>query len=115
MSEYIERRKYERINVNIPIKYREIISDDIITREILLCNSRCINISRGGMRILTAEKWSGNEDRLVEAEFVMSGRVIRLIARVVWESFDSSTGMNRSGIEFIVIKSGDLEVIGQIA
>jgi c-di-GMP-binding flagellar brake protein YcgR len=114
MSEYIERRMYGRVNVNIPVKYREIISDRITAPEMLNQDSRCVNISRGGMQLITGRKWVGTDESLVETEFIMSGRAIRIIGRVVWHVSDPS-GMCRSGLEFIVIKSGDLEVIGQIA
>jgi c-di-GMP-binding flagellar brake protein YcgR len=114
MNIYIERRKYKRINVSIPVKYREVTSDSVAAHGELIHDLRCVNISRSGMQIISDEKWSGKDECLIEAEFIMSGRVIRLIARVVWKIFDNSIGMHKSGIEFIVIKSGDLEVIGQI-
>jgi c-di-GMP-binding flagellar brake protein YcgR len=114
-EDFLDRRKYRRVNVNIPVKYRVISSDDISSVERLSRNSKCVNISRGGMQIVTEEEWEANDEKLIEAEFIMSGRKIRLIAHVVWAGYDSAVKKYRAGMEFIVIKSGDLEVIGQIA
>lgn len=111
----VDQRKYRRVNVNIPVKYREIDVDEIIVSGKSLKASECVNISRCGMQLLTDAKWDREEDQLVEAEFVMSGKVIRIIADIAWTGFDSQINKFRTGVEFIAIKSGDLEVIGQIA
>jgi len=114
-NDFLERRQYRRVNVRIPVRYREINSDEIIVSKKILQNSECLNISRGGMQLITGDGWEKQDDKLIEAEFIMSGRNIRLIAHIAWSVFDSQIKKFRTGVEFIAIKSGDLEVIGQIA
>ena len=114
-NDFLERRRYRRVNVSIPVKYREVNSDEIIESTKILHDTECVNISRGGMQILTQDEWKKEEDKLIEAMFVMSGRNIRLIAHAAWSCYDASIKKFRTGVEFIAIKSGDLEVIGQIA
>lgn len=111
----IERRRYKRVNVSIPVRCREIATEEITRSGKMLRVTECVNISRGGMQLLTDEGWSQADDRLIEAEFVMSGRKMRLIAHIAWTHFDAQLKKTRTGVEFIAIKSGDLEVIGQIA
>ncbi len=114
-EDFIERRQYRRVKVNIPVRYREIVSDDYTRSGRLPNSSSCVDISRGGMQLLTDSPCCNSGGKLLETEFVMSGRKIRIIACVAWSKFDGNIKKFRSGVEFIVIKSGDLEVIGQIA
>ncbi len=113
-KDHPERRRCRRVNVKIPIHYREINSNEIIRSVRTMRASECVNISRSGMQFIAGEGWRKQADRLIEAEFIMSGRRIRLIAHIAWSGFDSRLKKFRSGAEFIAIKSGDLEVIGQI-
>jgi c-di-GMP-binding flagellar brake protein YcgR len=112
---YIERRQYKRVNVSIPVRYREITSEEIIESGKKQHASECVNISRGGMQLVMDSGREKEDDKLLEAGFVISGRNIKLIAHISWTCFDSNINKFRTGLEFIAIKSGDLEVIGQIA
>ena len=114
-NDFSERRRYRRVNVSIPVRYREIGSDEIIESSRIFTASECSNLSRGGMQLVTDDCCEKTEDRLFEAEFVLSGKKVKLIARVAWLGFDSLIKKCRMGLEFIAVKSGDLEVIGQIA
>jgi c-di-GMP-binding flagellar brake protein YcgR len=114
-NELFERRKHKRVRVKIPVACRELLSDDIAGSVRPMSRSECVDISRGGMQIVKEKPWESPGEKLLETEFVLSGRAIRLIAHIVWNRFDAAAQKYRSGIEFIVIKNGDLESIGSIA
>ena len=114
-NELFERRKYRRIKVDMELKFHEIITDSFFNEKGGPGCSRIIDISRGGMQILTENAWNEGGDKLIEAEFNIAGKPIRLIAHVVWSMYDDKLKMYRSGAEFIVVKSGDLDVIAEMA
>ena len=114
-KDFIERRQHRRVNVSIPVRYREVNSGGTVLSKKILQQSECVNISRGGMQLITQGGWEKHDDILIEAEFMLSGRNIRLIAHITWAKPDPGSEKFRTGFEFIAIKNGDLEVIGQIA
>lgn len=113
-NELFERRKYRRVAVDVPAKYREVITDDFIGDNRALVESQTVNVSKGGMQLITDRAWAESGDRLIELEFTIMNREIRIIAHVVWFYHDSKTNKYISGAEFVVIKSGDVEVIGNL-
>lgn len=113
-NELFERRKHRRVKIEAPAKHREVISDDFINEGRSFSPCVSVDMSKGGMQILTDEAWLDTGDRLVEIEFSMMGRAIKAIAHVVWFAYDDKLKKYRSGAEFIIIKSGDLELIGNL-
>jgi c-di-GMP-binding flagellar brake protein YcgR len=114
-NELFERRKHRRVRVNIPVKCREVLSNEASHNNRPAMQSRCEDLSRGGMKIITEHSLESSSEKLIEAEFTLSGRMVRLIAHVVWCVFDEAIKKHRTGVEFVVIKSTDMEAIGQIA
>lgn len=110
-NELFERRKYRRLKVEVPVKHREVLSDDFISENRSLSASSAINISKGGMQIITDAAWTETGDRLIETEFNVNGRDIKVVSHIVWVALDSAIKKYRSGLEFIMVKSGDLEII----
>jgi c-di-GMP-binding flagellar brake protein YcgR len=113
-NELFERRKHRRVKIEVPARYREVLADDFINEKRVLEESYAANISKGGMQLITRSAWAETGDRLIEIEFSVMNREIRIIAHVVWFAYDNKTAKYRSGIEFVVIKSGDVEVIGNL-
>jgi c-di-GMP-binding flagellar brake protein YcgR len=113
-NELFERRKHRRVKIEVPSKYREVLADDFINEKRPLEESHAINISKGGMQLVTDRAWAETGDRLIELEFSVMNRDIRIIAHVVWFARDDKADKYRSGLEFVVIKSGDVEVIGNL-
>jgi c-di-GMP-binding flagellar brake protein YcgR len=114
-NELFERRRHRRVKVNIPVKCREILSDEVSPGGSHELVSECINLSRGGMQLVTNNAFHNCDEKLVETEFVLSGKDVRLVAHIIWNKLDAETQNYRAGVEFIVIKSGDMEAIGTIA
>jgi c-di-GMP-binding flagellar brake protein YcgR len=79
-----------------------------------MSESLTADISKGGMQIITDKAWLETGDRLIELECTLMNRDISVIAHVVWFVYDKKIQKYRSGVEFIVIKSGDIEAIGNL-
>lgn len=114
-NELFERRRHRRVKVNIPVKYREMLSDEVSPAGRHEMASECVNLSRGGMQLATSAALQESDEKLLETEFVLSGRDVRLVAHIVWNKFDPETKKYRAGVEFIVVKNADREAIGTIA
>jgi c-di-GMP-binding flagellar brake protein YcgR len=113
-NELFERRNHRRMKVEVPAKFREVQADDFINEKCDMADSSAVNLSKGGMQLVTDRAWAETGDRLVEIEFNVMNRDIRIIAHVVWFARENTTGKYRSGVEFVVVKSGDAEVIGNL-
>jgi c-di-GMP-binding flagellar brake protein YcgR len=113
-NELFERRKHRRVKIEARARYRQVLADDFINDKRALEESFAVNISKGGMQLITGSAWAETGDRLIELEFSVMNREISIIAQVVWCVYDNATGKYRSGVEFVVIKSGDVEVIGNL-
>ena len=113
-NELFERRKHRRVKVEVPSRYRDVLADDFINEKRGLEDSYAINVSKGGMQLVTDRAWAETGDRLIELEFSVMNHDVRIIAHVVWFCRDEKAGKYRSGVEFVVIKSGDVEVIGNL-
>jgi c-di-GMP-binding flagellar brake protein YcgR len=114
-NELFERRRHRRVKVNIPVKYKEILSDEISSGGRRELESECMDLSRGGMQLVTNDAFHDSDEKLLETEFVLSGTDIRLVAHIVWNKYDVELKKHRTGVEFIVVKNTDLEAIGTIA
>jgi c-di-GMP-binding flagellar brake protein YcgR len=113
-NELFERRKHKRVKLESLTKHREVLTDDFINDNRRQAQSRAADISMGGMQIITDTAWAETGDRLVEIEMDLMQKAVKVVAHVVWFMYDSRIKKYRSGVEFIVIKNQDLEVIADL-
>jgi len=101
----LERRKYPRFKVNLPVDYYRV--ETPITQA-----GRALNASEGGLEIYFPEK-VGIGDTLRLKLFFSSSEsplnTIDVLAEVVWIDLLSGEGEYRSGVRFVDITPENLE------
>lgn len=95
----IERRRWPRVQVELPIKYREIgvfnhLPSDSETRD----------ISEGGIRFFS-DKFLPKESKLVVSLNLQDIVGVKATIKVVWTSRDARTNMYQVGAQFDNIPS----------
>ncbi len=101
----IERRKYPRFSIDLPIEYRVIDSPVIHT-------GRALNASEGGLLVYLPEKMKVGQQLALKL-FFHSGvqmNIIEMIGEVIWIDMhlEMNWGDYRIGLKFIDISSENL-------
>jgi c-di-GMP-binding flagellar brake protein YcgR len=100
-----ERRKYPRINIDLPIEYYRIDSPD-------RNNGRAINASEGGLLIYFSGHMEIGQRVRMKLHFASdsSMNTIEMLAEVVWIDIQLDTGRGdyRCGVRFVDISSEDM-------
>jgi c-di-GMP-binding flagellar brake protein YcgR len=100
-----ERRKYPRINIDLPIEYHRIDSTD-------RNNGRAINASEGGLLIYFSDHMEIGQRLRMKLHFASdsSMNIIEMLAEVVWIDIQLDTGRGdyRCGVRFVDISSEDM-------
>ena len=104
-----ERRKFPRLNVDLPVEYEPL--------ESFLPGGRAVNVSEGGLLIYFPERMETGQ-RLNVKLFFVSGKAlstIEAVVDVVWVEIGSDTGWTdyRTGVKFIDISPDDLAKLKQ--
>jgi c-di-GMP-binding flagellar brake protein YcgR len=101
----LERRKYPRFTVNLPIEYLRLDSSTRYT-------GRVLNASEGGLLLYLPEQMEMGQDLKIKL-FFTSGvelNTVELLAQVVWTDIHLGKGWGdyRTGVKFIDISSENL-------
>jgi len=101
----LERRKYPRFTVNLPIEYHRLDSSTRYT-------GRVLNASEGGLLLYLPEQMEMGQDLKIKL-FFTSGvelNTVELLAQVVWTDIHLGKGWGdyRTGVMFIDISSENL-------
>ena len=100
-----ERRKYPRINIDLPIEYQRIVSTD-------RNNGRAINASEGGLLIYFSDHMEIGQRLRMKLHFASdsSMNTVEMLAEVVWIDIQLDTGGGdyRCGVRFVDISSEDM-------
>ena len=95
----IERRQWSRVDMNVPLKFREVGE---FSRSPLDSETR--DISEGGIRFAT-DKFLPKDSKLVVNMDLNDIPVVKATVKVVWSVRDSHTNMYEIGVEFDTIPS----------
>jgi|SRR4030042_3360375 c-di-GMP-binding flagellar brake protein YcgR len=101
----LERRKYPRFTVDLPIEYHRLDSSTRYT-------GRVLNASEGGLLLYLPEQMEMGQDLKIKL-FFTSGvelNTVELLAQVVWTDIHLGKGWGdyRTGVKFIDISSENL-------
>ena len=101
----LERRKYPRFTVNLPIEYHRLDSSTRYT-------GRVLNASEGGLLLYLPEQMEMGQDLKIKLFFTSGGELntVELLAQVVWTDIHLGKGWGdyRTGVKFIDISSENL-------
>ena len=101
----LERRKYPRFTVNLPIEYHRLDSSTRYTGQVL-------NASEGGLLLYLPEQMEMGQDLKIKLFFTSGGELntVELLAQVVWTDIHLGKGWGdyRTGVKFIDISSENL-------
>jgi c-di-GMP-binding flagellar brake protein YcgR len=102
----LERRKYPRVAVDLPIEYHRI---DSSVRQ----TGRAQNASEGGLLLYLPEEMTIGQELKIKL-FFSSGvelNTVEMVTQVVWKDIDlgQGPGDHRAGVKFIDITLEDLE------
>jgi len=99
----LERRKYPRFKINLPLDYYRVTSPDTHAGQTL-------NASEGGLEIYFPEKVVIGEHLKLKLYFSLESGLstIDVLAEVVWVDILSGNGEYRSGVRFIEIAPEDM-------
>ena len=92
--EGIERRRWPRVQVQLPLRYREVGEFGQLPMD-----SETKDISVGGVRF-TADKFLPKESRLVVSLNLENLSGVKATIKVVWTSRDTRTNMYEIGAQF---------------
>lgn len=102
----LERRKYPRVTVDLPIEYRRIDSSARQT-------GRAQNASEGGLLLYLPEQMAIGQELRIKLFFASGVELsaIEMVAQVAWTDIHLGRewGDYRAGVKFIDIPSEDLE------
>jgi len=102
----LERRKYPRFSVNLPVEYYQVNSSISHT-------GRALNASKGGLLIYFPELMEIGQHLKLKLFFTSDSKMntIETLAQVVWIDIYLSEGWGdyRTGVRFVDISQEDLE------
>ena len=99
----LERRKYPRFSVDLPIRYKVGISTNR--------NGRAMNLSEGGMLIHSLDQMEIGQNLKSRLVFILDSEMntIETDAEVIWRDiyFNKAWGDHRCGVRFLDISAKD--------
>jgi hypothetical protein len=113
-NNYLEKRKYERIGINGPVSFRMMPAYSPWLNS-MRKEAVCLNISRGGIQLALDEQVNSSEEQMIEAELKLMDTTIKVTGLVVWSKLDADINKYRTGIEFMIIKDNDREIIRKMS
>ncbi len=114
---FVERRRYKRIDKSLTVKYKVVSLPAEITeikKAAAKSTTETINISLGGIQLIDDEELV--PEQILRIEMTPEGRSEPVItfAEVRWCAKDNRAGKYRCGIEFLVLKDEDKNLIEEI-
>lgn len=114
---FSDKRAYKRVSKNFVITYKIICSTSKskkITSQKEERIADCLNLSAGGIGLITDENLS--PEQIIEIEFILEGkeRPITTCAEVKWSKRDNKINKYRAGIEFLALKEEDKNLIKKL-
>lgn len=112
-SEFPERRKYPRKKIDFPVVLKKLGTinnenyPDAFNKEL---SARSVDISSGGMQVKHNKPISINEMLKLTIE-PDSSVIIAPIGEVKWSEYDRDSDKYKTGVEFIIINTLDIERI----
>ncbi len=101
----IERRKYRRFPIRIPVEYYR-------AESVMGQTGQTLDASEGGLQILFPEQMNIGQSLKIKLFFSIGSELIsiEMLAEVVWVSpqLDESEKHYRSGVKFTSISPGDM-------
>ena len=114
---FVERRKYKRVDRRIKVTYKVISLPkelDEIKKKIEKNIVETSNISVGGIQLIGDEELSPERILRIELETEKKTESIITFAEVRWCAKDNYLNKYRIGIEFLVLKDEDRDIIEEI-
>jgi len=114
---FVERRKYKRVDRRIKVTYKVISLPkelDEIKKKIEKNIVETSNISVGGIQLIGDEELSPEQILRIELETEKKTESIITFAEVRWCAKDNYLNKYRIGIEFLVLKDEDRDIIEEI-
>ena len=114
---FVERRRYKRVDKKIKVTYKVVsLPKDVkeIKKKIEKNIVETINISVGGIQLISSEELSPEQILRIELETGKKTESIITFAEVRWCAKDNYINKHRVGIEFLVLKDEDREMIEEI-
>jgi c-di-GMP-binding flagellar brake protein YcgR len=108
MDKGIEKRKYPRIDVKLPLSFREFYNGSADK----ISESRSLNISQEGLCMFVDKFISLSHRVIVSIDFPLNEQPVEVIARVVWERM-TKEGM-LIGTKFIDIKKDTKKQLSEL-
>jgi c-di-GMP-binding flagellar brake protein YcgR len=114
---FIERRKFKRVDKKIKVTYKVVSLPkelDDIKKKIEKNTVETANISVGGIQLLGDEELIPEQILRIEIETDKKTESIITFAEVRWCAKDNYINKYRIGIEFLVLKDEDRQIIEEI-
>jgi c-di-GMP-binding flagellar brake protein YcgR len=114
---FVERRKYKRVDKRIKVSYKVVsLPKEIneIKKKIEKNIVETANISVGGIQLISSEELLPEQILRIEIETGKKAESIITFAEVRWCAKDNYINKSRIGIEFLVLKDEDREIIEEI-
>jgi c-di-GMP-binding flagellar brake protein YcgR len=111
---FVERRKFKRVDKRITVSYKVVsLPAEIaeIKKKIEKSTVETANISVGGIQLIDDEDLAPEQILRIEIRTQKKMESIITFAEVRWSAKDSKLGRYRTGIEFLVLKDEDKELI----
>jgi|DewCreStandDraft_4_1066084.scaffolds.fasta_scaffold16335_3 c-di-GMP-binding flagellar brake protein YcgR len=114
---FVERRKYKRVDKKIKVSYKIVSLPkelEEIKKKIEKNTVESSNISVGGIQLIGDEELFPEQILRIELETEKKTEAIITFAEVRWCAKDDYINKYRIGIEFLVLKDEDREIIEEI-
>lgn len=114
---FVERRKYKRVDKKLKVTYKVVSLPkelDEIKKKIDKNIVESTNISVGGIQLIGDEDLSPEQILRIELETEKKTESITTFAEVRWCAKDNYINKYRIGIEFLVLKDEDRQIIAEI-
>ncbi len=113
---FLERRKFKRVDKRITVSYKVVslpAEIDEIKKKLEKSVVESSNISVGGIQLIDDEDLASEQILRIEIK-AENGETIITFAEVRWSAKDNRLGRYRTGIEFLVLKDEDKEIIEKL-
>ncbi|HRU38526.1 MAG TPA: PilZ domain-containing protein [Candidatus Goldiibacteriota bacterium] len=114
---FLERRKFKRVNKRIKVSYKVVslpAEIEEIKKKLEKNTVESVNISAGGIQLIDDEELAPEQILRIEINVGSTGDTIITFAEVRWCAKDNALGRYRTGIEFLVLKDEDKDIIDKI-
>jgi c-di-GMP-binding flagellar brake protein YcgR len=114
---FVERRKFKRSDKKITVSYKVVslpAEIEAIKKKLDKSTVETVNISVGGIQLIDDEELQAEQILRIEIRTPKKTEAIITFAEVRWSAKDGRLGKYRTGIEFLVLKDEDKEMIEKL-